>query len=328
MSGLLDALGGLARPGADGRVVIEPSDERSLTDALHVLADQGARLVRDATLSRAKLTDVGHVMSKSMTVDVGAGVPLQRLEDRLRTFGLSVGPLSPAAMHLTLADYLEGPYAGLRSIPGGRLEPICTKLVAVLPDGRRLETPDAPRSAMGPDLSALILGGHGRLGLVTRARVRCYPLPEADLRATFSLPSPAAFVTALTKTIAGGAWPWRVHVDPRSGRVVAEVRWAGSSGAVERDRELFARCVDAVGGRPSGDAEREGPVSVEHESTWDAVRASLEVGRALQLFRLSLGTVVARGDVEGVALDEPGPWTSLGGRLLALDPKSVLGGVP
>lgn len=328
MNELLEALGPVARPGADGRVVIEPGDQRALTDALHVLADRGARLARDATLSRAKLVDVGHVQAHSMTVDAGAGVVLQRLEDRLRTFGLSVGPLSPAAMHLTLAEYLEGPYAGLRAIPGGRLEPLCTKLVAVLADGRRLETSDAPRSAMGPDLSALILGGHGRLGLVVRARVRCYPLPEADVRTTFSVPSPAAFVTAFTRAIADGAWPWRVHVDPRSGRVVAEVRSAGSTGAVERDRELLARCVDAVGGRPSGDAEREGPVSVEHESTWDAVRQSLEAGHPLQLFRLSLGTVVARGDVEGVPLDEPGSWTSLGGRLLALDPKSVLGGVP
>jgi hypothetical protein len=84
--------------------------------------------------------------------------------------------------------------------------------------------------------------------------------------------------------------------------------------------------VEDVGGRGAGEAEREGPVSVEHESTWSAVLASLEQGRALQLFRLSLTTVVARGDVEGVPLNEPTGWTSLGGRLLALDPRGVFGG--
>ena len=62
--------------------------------------------------------------------------------------------------------------------------------------------------------------------------------------------------------------------------------------------------------------------------TWDAVRTSLEQGRALQLFRLSLTTVVARGDVEGVPLNESTGWTSLGGRLLALDARGVLGGAP
>jgi len=326
-SALAQALGPAARD-VGGTVLLEPSDERELANALHVLADQGARLHRDVTLSRARLNDVGHVEAKSMTVEAGAGVVLQHLDDRLRTFGLTVGPLSPAAMHLTLADFLEGPYAGLRAIPGGRLEPVCTRLVALLPDGRRLETSEAPRSATGPDLSALVLGGHGRLGLVTRARVRCYPLPESDVRTTFSLQTPAAFVTALTRALAEGAWPWRVHVDPRSGRVVAEVRLAGTPGAVERDRELLARCVDDAGGRPSGDAEREGPVAVEHESTWDAVRAALEATRPVQLFRLSLASVVARGEDMGVRLDEPTAWTSLGGRLLALDPRAVLGAAP
>ncbi|MCC6337888.1 MAG: FAD-binding oxidoreductase [Myxococcales bacterium] len=328
MSSLADALGPVARDTADGGVLLAPGDERALANALHVLADQGARLNRDATLSRERLTEVGPVEPRSMTLEVGAGVVLQRLDDRLRTFGLTVGPLSPSAMQLTLGDFLEGPFAGLRAIPGGRLEPLCTRLVAVLADGRRLETSEAPRSAAGPDLSALVLGGHGRLGVVTRARVRCFPLPEADVRATYSLPSPAAFVTAFTRAVAEGAWPWRVHVDPRSGRVVAEVRLAGSAGAVERDRDLFGRCVDEAGGRPSGDAEREGPVAVSHESTWPAVQASLEAGRALQLFRLSLGTVVARGDVDGLRLDEPTAWSSLGGRLLALDPRGVLGGAP
>jgi FAD/FMN-containing dehydrogenase len=327
-SSLVQALGPSARERAGGGVLIEPDDERALTHALHVLADQGARLNRDAFVSRAKLTHVGHVQPKAMTVEVGAGVVLRHLDERLRTFGLTVGPLSPAAMQLTLGEFLEGPYAGLRAIPGGRLEPVCTRLVAILADGRRLETSEVPRSATGPDLSALVLGGHGRLGLVTSACLRCYPLPESDVRTTFSLQSPAAFVTAFRRALAEGAWPWRVHVDPRSGRVVAEARLAGSAGAVERDRDLLARCVDEAGGRPSGDAEREGPVAVEHESTWDAVEACLEAGRPVQLFRLSLATVVARGEEMGVRLDEPTAWTSLGGRLLALDPRAVLGGAP
>lgn len=327
MKALIEALGSGARE-AEGGVVLEPADERALVHALHVLADRGARLHHGVRLSRARLDQVGHVEARSMTVDVGAGVALQHLEDRLRTFGLSVGPLSPAAMHLTLGEYLEGPYAGLRAIPGGRLEPVCSKVTGLLADGRRVETSDAPRSAAGPDLLGLFLGGHGRLGLVTQARVRCFALPEADVRAAFSLPSPAAFVGALTDAVAAGAWPWRVYADPRPGRVIVEVRLAGSAGAVERDRELLGRCFDEVGGRPAGDGEREGPLAVEHESTWAAVQQSLARGVPVQLFRLSLATAVARGDVEGLPLDEPGPWTSLGGRLVALDPRGVLGGVP
>jgi FAD/FMN-containing dehydrogenase len=293
-----------------------------------VLADRGVGLHRQIALSRARLNVIEPVGPDSMTVPVGAGVVLHELDAHLKPHGLTIGPLSPAAVALRLGEFLEGPYAGLRSIPGGRLEPLCTSLTAITSDGRRFETSRSPRSAAGPDLSALVLGANGRLALVTRAVVRCVPFPERDVRLAFSFPSAQGFVTAMQRCLAEGFWPWRVHADSRSGRVIAEVRWAASVGSVERDRELLSRCVEEAGGRGSGEAEREGPVSIEHESTWDAVRTSLEQGRALQLFRLSLTTVVARGDVEGVSLNEPTGWTSLGGRLLALDPRGVFGGAP
>ena len=321
------AMGSWARR-IDGALVAAPCDERELTEVVHVLADRGVKLNRDLTLSRARLTVIEPIAPQSMTVPVGAGVLLKDLDAHLKPHGLTIGPLSPAAMSLRLGEFLEGPYAGLRSIPGGRLEPLCTALTAITSDGRRLETSRAPRSAAGPDLSALVLGANGRMALVTRAVVRCMPFPERDVRVGFSFPSAQAFVTALQRCLAEGFWPWRVHADSTSGRVIAEVRWAASVGSVERDRELLSGCVEEVGGRGSAESDREGPVSVEHESTWDAVRACLEQGRALQLFRLSLTTVVARGGVEGVPLNEPTSWTSLGGRLLALDPRGVLGGAP
>ncbi len=312
----------------DGALVAEPASERELVELLHVLGDHRLALHRDVALSRARLDRVGPVAARSMTVPVGAGVVLRDLDEQLRPHGLSLGPLTPAAMGLRLGDFLDGCYAGLRAIPGGRLEPLCTSLTAVLADGRRLKTSDAPRSAAGPDLSALVLGGHGRLAVTTEATVRCLPLPERDVRMAFSFPSAERFVSAVQRALAEGLSPWRVHADPRSGRVVAELRWASSVGAVERDRALLARCVDEAGGRGAGEGEREGPVAVEYEATWAAVRASLEQGRALQLFRLSLASVVARGEVEGVPLDEPRAWTSLAGRLLALDARRVLGGAP
>ncbi len=321
------ALGSWARQ-VHGVQFAEPKDERELTEVIHVLADRGMALHREIALSRARLTKLDPVAADSMTISVGAGVVLNDLDGHLKPHGLTIGPLSPAAMSLQLGEFLEGPYAGLRSIPGGRLEPICTSLSAITADGRRFETSRSPRSAAGPDLSALVLGADARLAVVTRAVVRCVPYPERDVRLAYSFPSAQAFVTAMQRSLAEGFWPWRVHADSRSGRVLAEVRWAASVGSVERDRELLSRCVEEAGGRGSGEAEREGPVSVEHESTWAAVLASLEQGRALQLFRLSLTTVVARGDVEGVPMNEPTTWTSLGGRLLALDPRGVFGAAP
>lgn len=322
------ALGSWARRGGDGAQVAEPCDERELIEVLHVLADRGVALNHGISLSRARLTHLDPIGVASMTVAAGAGVVLEDLETHLKPHGLSLGPLSPAAMSLQLGDFLEGPYAGLRSIPGGRLEPVCTSVTAITSDGRRLETSRSPRSAAGPDLSALVLGAAGRLALVTSGVVRCVPYPQRDLSLAYSFPSAQAFVSALQRSLAEGFLPWRVHVDSRAGRVLAEVRWAGSVGSVERDRELLGRCVEEGRGQGASELACESPSLLEYESTWAAVLASLAQGRALQLFRLSLTTLVARGDVEGVALNEPASWTSGGGRLLALDARGVLGGAP
>ncbi|MFZ5444684.1 MAG: FAD-binding oxidoreductase [Myxococcota bacterium] len=329
MSDTTSNLGSWARR-VDGALVAEPADERELIEVLHVLADRGVKLHRDIALSRARMLDVGHVQQRSMTVRVGAGVVLRELDARLRSAGLTLGPLSPAAMALRLGEFLEGPYAGLRSICGGRLEPLCTSISAVLSDGRRLQTSHAPRSAAGPDLSALVLGGQGRLAVATAATVRCEPHCERDVRVTWSFPRAAAFVAGLQHAIAEGFWPWRVHVDPRGGAVLAEIRWASTVGSVERDRDLITRCAQQAGGHglselSVGDGDE--PVS-EREATWGAVQRALEAGRPLQLFRLTLATVIARGEVDGLRLDTPAAWHPLSARLLAVDGRGILGGAP
>jgi FAD/FMN-containing dehydrogenase len=320
----------------NGRLLAEPSDERELVEVLHVLADRNARFNRDLQLSRARLDDVGTVHERSMTVEAGAGVVLQTLDDHLKPHGLTLGPLSPAAMSLQLGDFLEGPYAGLRSIPGGRLEAVCTSLSALTSDGRRFETSRSPRSAAGPDLSALVLGGQGRVALVTRAVVRCVAYPERDVRMMFSFPSAAAFVSAMQRAVAEGLWPWRVHVEPRGQSLSVEVRWASSVGSVERDRALMQLCASDVSAglsEPVEDGPRGKPLvddspAREHESTWDHVHHALDQGRALQLFRLTLTTVIARGDVEGLPLHESSAWSSTGNALTTLDARGLFGGAP
>jgi len=285
---------------------------------------------------------VGAVHERSMTVEAGAGVVLQTLDDHLKSHGLTLGPLSPAAMSMQLGDFLEGPYAGMRSIPGGRLEAVCTSLSALTSDGRRFETSRSPRSAAGPDLSALVLGGHGRVALVTRAVVRCVAYPERDVRMTFRFPDASAFVTAMQRAVAEGLWPWRVHVEPREGALSVEVRWASSVGSVERDRALMQQSASDVSAGLSEPVE-DGPTvnarpavldklgqtgAREFECTWDQLQQALERGRALQLFRLTLGTVIARGDVEGLPLHEPSAWSSQGDALTTLDARGLFGGAP
>lgn len=327
---LTAALGALA---SNGRLA--PQSARQLTEGLQIVASAGAALNRDVALSLEHLARVGRVDRHSGTVDAGGGVRLAALDAQLAEQQLSLGPLSPRAKGLTVAEFLEGADAGLRAIPGGRLEPICLSLTAVLADGRVYRSHPSPRSAAGPDLVALLLGGQRRLGVVTEATLRCFPFAATRRSQVFSFPSADAFVAAVTAALADGVWLDTVRVEVRSDRAQVELNCLGSRDGVERDLASVGRRAFDVGGRATGRLSGEFPIDAqdrvwtERESTWDAVRDAVAAGKPLALHRLSLASVIARGDAAGLALDHAEPWPAPQAALAAaLDPRGVLGGAP
>jgi FAD/FMN-containing dehydrogenase len=328
---LAAALGALVRDEA-----LAPASTRELIDALQILASRSAALHRDVALSRARLDQIGRIEPRSGTVEAGAGIRLSVLEAALAKHGLSLGPMSPRASGLTLAELLEGPDAGVRAIPGGRLEPVCLACTLVLPDGRIHRTHPSPRSAAGPELLALALGGGGRLALVTEATLRCFPLPTTRKSQVFSFPSADAFVSAVRACLADGAWLESIRVELRADRAQVELRCLGTEDGVERDLATLGRRAFDVGGRPSGRLSGEFPIpdgplaaTEEREADWTAVRAAVAAGRPLLLSRLALSSVIARGEIDGVSMQRPAPWPAATAALAALiDPRGVLGGAP
>lgn len=327
---LMDYLGGRYAE-RDGEVHLEPANERELAGVLKILRDRGGRLHHGLVLSRRRLGAIGEVDEKSALVRAEAGVSLAALEEFLAGRGLSLGPLSPGAMALDVAEFLEGPYAGLRAIPGGRLENVSIALSVMTADGRVLHSHESPRRAAGPDLDALCLGAGGRLGLVLAATLRCVVKPRTSRLVVYSLPGTSAILSALKGAIADGCWLERVRLSRRGERVLAEVVVIGTPDGVERDLSSVSHHVFSRGGRSSGQAVS-GPESLEErELGFEALGAALERGGPLTLHRLSLASVIAEGEADGRPLSRESPWplpSFVAPLCAAVDPKGVLGGTP
>lgn len=321
---LLRALGPLAAEGPNG-VRVTPTTERQLVDALHVLASSRATLGKDVLLSREGFSQVGPIAPKAGTALIGAGVRLQTAEATLREQGLTLGGLPHGAWALTLAEFLEGRHQGLRAVAGGRLEPVCQSLSGVLGDGRILATPDSPRSAAGPELMALFLGMGGRLGLVTRASVRCFPVAETERRAAFGFATPTAAVQGLKAAIADGVVAKELWFQVHDGAVHCELELQGTRAAVERDVASLQRRIGEASGRALTTFSPAPIDGDEREASWAQVAAALEKQAWLSCTRLSLASVVAKGGVDGVPLGPTGepPPPAL---LQAFDGRHVLGG--
>lgn len=110
---------------------------------------------------------------ESLLACVEGTTDLAEAERLLASQGLTLDVRLPSPSP-TIAEWLS------RGAPGARdrwLDPVdqlVAGLDATLADGRSLSIRPAPRRAVGPDLTALFLGAHGRLGRIERAWLRVH----------------------------------------------------------------------------------------------------------------------------------------------------------
>lgn len=136
--------------------------------------EKRARMVVDLKRMRAVRT----IDRISMTATVEAGIIGENLERHLNQEGLTLGHFPSSIYCSSLGGYLATRSAGQLSTKYGKIEDLVLSVEFVLPDGTVIETGRAPRSAMGPDWTQLLLGSEGTLGVFTAARLQVSKLPE------------------------------------------------------------------------------------------------------------------------------------------------------
>ncbi len=323
---LMDLCGERYRESA-GQVVITPSSERELIEVVRLVRARGDSVHRDLSFDLARLSHVGRVEDQSSTVNASAGAPLSSIEREAEKTGLSLGSLSPHAASLTVGAFLTSGYAGLRAVPCGRVESMALALRAVMPDGKVLGTHPSPRSAAGPDLKALILGGEGRAGLLLSAVLKLVPKAGTSRAAQFSFPESSSLIRSLRAALQDGVSIARARVEKRGGRCLLEVEVAGTPESVEKDFASLGHRVFSRGGRASGQTPEVTGSTDERELSLDDVGAALETGARLTLYRVSVEGAVVVGDTpHGLPLRQPHPFAAPGLMFDALDPGRVLGG--
>ena len=138
-----------------------------------------------------KMRKVRHLDPLSMTVTAEAGWIGENLERWLNQEGYTLGHFPSSIYCSSLGGYLATRSAGQLSTKYGKIEDLVLSLECVLADGTVLETGRAPRSAMGPDWTQLLLGSEGTLCFFTAARLQIHKLPEKRVMMGFAAPDVA-----------------------------------------------------------------------------------------------------------------------------------------
>ena len=149
------------------------------------------------------------VDDRSLLVTVGAGTYGHHLEAELRArHGVTLGHWPQSVELSTVGGWVACRSAGQYSTRYGKIEDMVVGLEAVTADGRVWRTGGhGPRSAMGPDLTQLLVGSEGTLAVITEAELRVHPVPPAERRSAWSFPDFGSGLEVCRQVLRRGATP-------------------------------------------------------------------------------------------------------------------------
>ena len=249
----------------------------------HVNAPSGG-----ITVSTREMNAIVDVSPPDLMCSVEPGVTREQLNEHLRDTGLFF-PIDPGA-NASIGGMTSTRASGTNAVRYGTMKDNVLAVELVLPDGRLIRTGrPVKKTSAGYDLTRLVVGSEGTLGIVTRIWLKLYGIPEKIAGGVCPFPSVKAACDATIAAIQCGIPVARIELlnglqmkacNQYAGLDYAEgpalfLEFHGSEDGVEEQSALFGEIASELGGGPfewtTSTEQRSKLWKARHDAYWAAL---------------------------------------------------------
>jgi alkyldihydroxyacetonephosphate synthase len=143
---------------------------------------------------------------------IEAGAVGRHLTEQLRRNGFTMGHEPDSIEFSTLGGWIATNASGMKKNKYGNIEDLVLDVSAVTAQGKLERRGQNPRESVGVDPRQWMFGSEGRLGIITTAVVKIFPLPEVQRYGSILFHHFAAGVDFMYDLAQHGDWPASVRL--------------------------------------------------------------------------------------------------------------------
>ena len=143
---------------------------------------------------------------------IEAGAVGRHLADQLKRNGFTMGHEPDSIEFSTLGGWIATHASGMKKNKYGNIEDIVLDITAVTAQGKLEHRGQAPRESIGLDPKMWMFGSEGRLGIITTAIVKLFPLPEVQKYGSVLFKDFESGVRFMYDLAQHGDWPASVRL--------------------------------------------------------------------------------------------------------------------
>ncbi len=241
------------------------------------------------SIDLSQMDKVLAVNQEDLDCVIQPGVTREALNTELRDRGLFF-PIDPGA-NASLGGMAATRASGTNAVRYGTMKDNVIALEAVMADGRVIRTGRrARKSSAGYDLTRLLVGSEGTLGLITEITLRLHGIPEAISSARCSFPSVEVACQAVMAVIQYGIPVARIELldatQVRASNAYSQLdlpetpllllEFHGSEAGVEEQAQMFGEIASEFGAEgytaTTSTEERSALWKARHDAYWAALQ--------------------------------------------------------